>query len=75
MTATLVKFPEVNLADIPASLRRLAAKIEAGEPAASFAYVIDTGDGIELGMLGSMGVPGPEAYLLFGCAMRKFESE
>ncbi len=76
MSAKIVRFPDINVGDIPNSLRSLADEIESGElgDAHSFTYVIDTGKGVEIGHLGFAAQPGVNAYYVLGLAMRKLEA-
>lgn len=77
MSATLLKFPDVDIQDIPRGLRNLADAIEAGSwgDAHNVVWVVDCGDGkVELGMLGGTAEPGAVSHLLLGIAMRKLEA-
>ncbi len=63
--------------DVPASLRKLADNIEAGDfgSAYNLAWVIDCGNGrIELGVLGKLAEVSPTAYMLFGLAKHRIET-
>lgn len=64
----IVDLPVNNLQDIPARLRGLADQIERGDygDTHNLAWVIDCGGGdIKVGILGAVGMIGPEAHLLF----------
>lgn len=72
----LVQFPEADVADVAASLRKLADSIEAGKfgAAHNIAYVCDCGDGeIAVGYLGRAAQLAPSAYYLLGLGMRHLE--
>lgn len=76
MTAHLLQFPERDVSDIPASLRRLADEIERGEfgDAHNLGWVIDCGNSrVELGMLGKAPEPATTAHFLYSLAQRKLE--
>jgi hypothetical protein len=73
----IVKFPKINLADIPESLRRLANSIEAGEfgAAHTLAWVIDCGNGkISVGLLGEAAEPALTAHFLLTLGLRELEN-
>lgn len=67
----LVLLRETNLLDIPATLRNIAADIEAGEfgKAQGCAVVLDA-DGLEVFYCGT-GEAGPNAHLLFSAGAAK----
>ena len=70
----LVTLKSGNLTDIPAALRLMADRIEAGEygDAHNLAWVIDCGDGrTDCGLLGKAPEPGLTGYFLFGRAMNR----
>lgn len=71
MSAQLVVLRETNLQDIPATLRNIAAAIEAGEygDPLGCAIVLDA-DKLEVFYTGS-GEASPNAYLLLGAGMAK----
>lgn len=72
----VVRFPERDLKDIPATLRRIADGIERGEygDAHNLVWVIDEGDSeISVGLCGQSTEPGAVAYHLMGMGMRKLE--
>lgn len=72
----VVELPPTAMQDIPAALRRLADRVEAGEfgAAHNIGYVVDCGDHeIAVGLLGQAPEAGVSAYYLFGLAMRKLE--
>ena len=76
MSATVVKLPDLDLADVPRTLRNLADAIERGEYGQAFnaAWVIDCGDGkVAVGMCGQSPLPGADAHLLLAMGMRKLE--
>ncbi len=63
-----------NLTDIPAALRLMADRIEAGEygDAHNLAWAIDCGHNkMVCGLLGHEPEPGARAYFLFGRAMNQ----
>jgi len=72
----LLQFPQRDVTDVPAALRRLADDIEAGKfgEAPHLAWVIDCGDSrLSIGLLGESTEPGAVAYYLYGKAMRKLD--
>lgn len=72
----VISFPERNLADVPASLRRMADAIDQGKygDVNNIAWVIDCGDSeIRLGLFGAAPEPAMTAYYLLGVGMRKLE--
>lgn len=72
----VVELPATEMLDVPAALRRMADRIEAGEfgDAHNVAYAVDCGDQVlEVGLLGTAPEGGTTAYYLFGRAMRKLE--
>lgn len=73
MSVHLVRFPERDVQDVPAGLRRLADEIERGErPASMLAWVADEGDGvIGLGLLGQTTEPGAVMHLLLAAAQKR----
>lgn len=76
MTAALVKFPDIDISDIPKMLRSLADDIEAGryDDAHNLAWALDCGDGrVAIGLLGRAASAGAEAHLLFAIAQRRLE--
>lgn len=75
----LVNFPERDITDIPATLRRLADEIERGElgNVTHLVWVADSGAEkieVDLGLIGKAGESLALAHLLLACAMRKLES-
>jgi hypothetical protein len=75
VTAVLLKLPEAHIGDVSGGLRRLADQIDAGEygDAHAFAWVVDCGGHIEVGMLGQTAEAGAVAHLLLALGMRKLE--
>lgn len=76
MTAKLLSFPDVNVGDIPKSLRNLADQIERGDygDCHNIVWVMDEGDSnISVGLMGKSAEPAPLAYFLMGLGMRKME--
>jgi len=76
MSAILLSLPERDVTDVPAMLRNLADKVEAGEfgDAHNVAWVIDCGNArIEVGLLGQCGELAPTLHYLLALGIRKVE--
>lgn len=73
----VVQFPEQDLSDIPATLRRLADGIEKGEygDCHHIAWVCDEGNSvISVGLCGQSPEPGAVAHYMLAMGMRKLEN-
>lgn len=77
MDSKVLSFPFTKPDDIPAQLRDLAARIEAGEFGAvhSVSWVADVGEmRVEVGFIGPTPLPGAAAHLMLSMGMRKLET-
>ena len=71
----VVKLSYGNLLDIPESLRTLADRIESGDygQVLNLGWVIDDGDEVNVGLLGSCSNSVSEAHILLSRGLRRLE--